>query len=296
MSDQCPNPACSAPDVATLIQCHKDYQIDDVQGIASFRFACCRLCGLAFVDPQPDLRVLDAFYPSDYAYWATPPVQITLAERIKYSLASWRHLRFLSPGPWTLLKSRIARIAEIAARRDASFSLGIPLSLPRESRILDYGFGAGAFLLALRALGFTALWGYDIESNRHNRDRLRSVGIQAFTGDEFAQLPDSSLDCIRLEHVLEHLPAPIDTLSALRKKLRPGGLLVVTVPSIHAWEPVEKLANSPYLDHLQLPIHLWHHSMRSLRDFLSAAGLDVVAVRRLRPFSYLTALARKPTR
>lgn len=296
MPDQCPNPACGARDVATLLQCSKDYQLEGSEGAISFRLACCRICRLGFVDPQPNAEVLGAFYPSDYAYWSTPPAKLSLAVRIKYSLASWRHLRFLNRGHLTRLRSVIASIAESIARHDASFSLGIPVALPRNSNILDFGFGAGGFLLALRELGFTDLWGYDVEPNRHNRDHLRSVGIQAFGDDEFTRLPDGFFDCIRLEHVLEHLPAPIDTLSALREKLRPGGLLVLTVPSIHAWEPVDQLAVSPHLDHLQLPIHLWHHSIRSIQDFLSAAGLDVVAVRRLRPFSYLSALARNSAR
>lgn len=296
MTDQCPNPACGARDVATLLQCSENYQLEGTDRTVSFRFAFCRICRLGFVDPQPDSEVLGAFYPSDYTYWSTPPEKLSLATRVKYSLASWRHLPFLNHRPLARLRSGIASIAESIAYRDASFSLGIPVGLSRNSRILDFGFGAGGFLMALRALGYTGLWGYDVEQNRHNRDKLHTVGIPAFCGDAFARLPDGFFDCIRLEHVLEHLPTPIDTLSALREKLRPGGLLVLTVPSIHAWEPVERLASSPHLDHLQLPIHLWHHSIRSIRDFLAAADLDVVDVRRLRPFSYLSALARKPAR
>jgi len=286
---RCPNPRCGAPAPETLLRCEKPYDLDGGAHLLRFRFAHCKACGLAFVDPQPDARVLGAFYPDEYAYWDVPP-RATLGERFKFALAAWRHPR--GGGPLSAMRRGVASAVERLAGRDASFSLGIPAGLPRESRILDFGFGAGGFLLALRAFGFTDLWGYDVEGNQRNRIALEAAGVRAFTGGDLLPLPDRSFDCIRLEHVLEHLPDPVGRLRELRGKLRREGLLVLTVPSIHAWEPLEALARSPHLDHLQLPIHLWHHSMRSFADFIAAAGFDVVQVRRLRPYSYLSALAR----
>jgi len=294
VTGRCPNPACGTADVATLLERSCRVRLGRCIETVEFRFACCRACGLGYVDPQPASQVLDAFYPSDYAYWDAPQERLSLPTRVKYALARWRHLPQLRLGLSARLGSCIARLAEATLGRDASFTMGIPLALPKTSRMLDFGFGAGGFLLALRALGRTELWGYDVERNRRNLDRLRAAGICAHCGDAFARLPDLEFDCIRLEHVLEHLPAPIETLGALRGKLRPGAHMVLTVPSIHAWEPVEALAESAHLDHLQLPIHLWHHSVRSLSDFLAAAGLEAIEVRRLRPYGYLSALARRP--
>jgi SAM-dependent methyltransferase len=294
MADQCPNPACGARDVATVLRCAKRYRLGSTEEVFHFRFACCRICRLGFVDPRPSAAVLSAFYPADYAYWAPARAELSIPARIKYSLAAWRHERVFERGVLPMLKSGIARIVENVGRRDASFTLGVPFCLPRHSTILDFGFGAGSFLLVLRAMGFTRLWGYDVEQNRPSRDRLQRAGVETFYGDELARLPEGFFDCIRLEHVLEHLPAPLETLCALREKLRPGGCLVATVPSIHAWEPVERLSGSPHLDHLQLPIHLWHHSIRSIRDFLAAADLNAIEVRCLRPFSYLSAVSRRP--
>lgn len=290
---RCPNPACCATNLATPLQCQKRYEANGIAGTVSFRFAYCRECRLGFVDPQPNAEVLSAFYPRDYAYWVPPATHPSLADRIKYLFAGWRHRNFVKSGLVSRVGGGVARVAEMVAGRDASFSLGIPLALPRTSNILDYGFGSGDFLLALSALGYPNLWGYDLDRNRQNRDHLSSAGIHALCGEERVRLPANHFDCIRLEHVVEHLPAPIDTLGALKEKLRPGGILVLTVPSIHAWEPIESLADSPHIDHLQLPIHLWHHSARSIMDFLAAANLVPLAVRRLRPFQYLSALAQR---
>jgi tRNA(Met) C34 N-acetyltransferase TmcA len=92
---------------------------------------------------------------------------------------------------------------------------------------------------------------------------------------------------------LEHLLEPVSVLASLRETLCDGGLIVVTVPSIHAWEPVEDLARSLHTEHLQLPIHLFHHSSKSLSDFLKAAGFEVLEVKLLRPHGYLSAVARR---
>jgi SAM-dependent methyltransferase len=281
---RCPNPACAADDLAVVLQSRKQ--------AFDFRFLNCRACGLAFVDPQPDAQLLDALYPADYAYWLPARAELSPLARIKHRLAAWRHRALVESGPGAALGRGVAVLVESVVRRDASFSLGVPLSLPRSAAILDFGLGAGSFLLTLQANGFRRLWGYDVERNRAGAPRLQQAGIQAFYGAEFSSLPDAFFDCIRLEHVLEHLPGPVDTLRALRGKLRRGGFLVLTVPSIHAWEPLDRLAQSPHLDHLQLPMHLWHHSRRSLRDFVAAAGFDAIRVRQLRPFNYLSACAR----
>ncbi len=290
----CPNPGCGSADLATALLREDAYEIEGERRSFAFRFAYCRACRLGFVDPQPAPEVLAAFYRSDYAYWASPPT-LSPAERAKQRLAAWRHRGLVVPGFGSNLAGAFGRLGERLGRRDASFSLGVPLALPRTAPVLDYGFGDGGFLLGLRARDYTDVWGYDIPQNLANRDRLRAAGVHAFSADERGELPRGHFRCVRLEHVFEHLPDPAATLRDLRSFLRPGGFLVLTVPSIYPWEPVEALAASPHADHLQLPIHLWHHSERSLSDFLQAAGLERIVVRRLRPYSYLSAVARRPS-
>ncbi len=289
----CPNPGCGSSDLLTALVRNDPYELGGERRSFAFRFAYCRACRLGFVDPQPAPDVLAAFYRSDYAYWASPPA-LSPAERAKQRLAAWRHRGLVTPGFASALAGAVGALSERLGRRDASFSLGVPLALPHTAPVLDYGFGAGGFLHGLKLRGYRDLWGYDIPQNLANRDRLRAAGVHAYSADERSKLPHRHFQCIRLEHVFEHLPEPMATLRELRDLLRPEGFLVLTVPSIHAWEPVEALVTSPHTDHLQLPIHLWHHSERSLGDFLSAAGFEGIAVRRLRPFSYLSAVALRP--
>ena len=106
--------------------------------------------------------------------------------------------------------------------------------------------------------------------------------------------PDGSFDVIRLEHVLEHLPQPVPTLKLLRRLLVPGGWLVLTVPSILPWREREDLDRSPDRAHLQIPVHLAHHSEMSLLQLLEEAELSVVALKATKVERFLTAAARRP--
>ena len=104
----------------------------------------------------------------------------------------------------------------------------------------------------------------------------------------------ASLDCIRLEHVFEHLVDPVPVLRELHRLLRPGGLLVMTFPSIYPWPRMKNLAASPFLGYLQIPIHLAHHSVESSTRLLSAAGFAGIRTRITRRKRFITVLARRP--
>jgi 2-polyprenyl-3-methyl-5-hydroxy-6-metoxy-1,4-benzoquinol methylase len=55
-----------------------------------------------------------------------------------------------------------------------------------------------------------------------------------------------------MEHMLEHLPEPLTSLRHMAGMLHPGGLLALTLPAIHAWQPVQTLAGRLFLEYLQL--------------------------------------------
>jgi SAM-dependent methyltransferase len=48
--------------------------------------------------------------------------------------------------------------------------------------------------------------------------------------DEFAAIPDHTLDVITLTNVLHHLKSPIEFLTKAKKKLKPAGLVIATEP------------------------------------------------------------------
>lgn len=183
---------------------------------------------------------------------------------------------------------------EALSGRTITYSLGLPLSLCLDARILDYGCGSGEWLLNLIQLGYRHLSSADIEENRASLGRLREAGISTHTIAELDEGPDASFDVIRLEHVLEHLPQPVSSLCRIRRLLAPGGWLVVTVPSILPWVGRGDLDESGDRAHLQIPMRLAHHSDDSLAQLLSESAFDVVAQKATSVELYLTAAARRP--
>lgn len=89
--------------------------------------------------------------------------------------------------------------------------------------VAEYGVGHGwnlAGLTCARRIGF------DISDTVE--EVVRAHGI------EFAPVWDmiapESVDVVICHHVLEHVPQPLDALIAMRRALKPGGLLLLVVP------------------------------------------------------------------
>jgi SAM-dependent methyltransferase len=63
-------------------------------------------------------------------------------------------------------------------------------------------------------------------------ERVAAAGHRGVLADDFDRdVPDSSVTVVRMNHVLEHLYDPVTVLTAIRRKLEPGGTLHVAVPN-----------------------------------------------------------------
>lgn len=256
----------------------------------------CEGCGLGFLEPRLSEDEVRSLYSADYTYYrGLETIRAGRSVRWKYRLAAWRHAGLLRPAASSATLLALATLAERLTGRTITYSLGIPLALGRDARILDYGCGSGEWLLHLSSLGYRRLHGADLGANPGFGERLSAAGVEASSIEEVHRLPEGSFDVIRLEHVLEHLPQPVPTLDRLRRLLVPGGWLVLTVPSILPWRERSDLDGSPDRAHLQIPLHLAHHSEESLPQLLREAGLEVVAMKSTRIERFLTAAARRPT-
>jgi SAM-dependent methyltransferase len=89
-----------------------------------------------------------------------------------------------------------------------------------------------------------------------------------------------SFDVITLWHVLEHVARPVPLLERLVSLLRPGGVLVVSVPNFRSWQ--SRLFSGSWF-HLDPPRHLVHFDRETLEECLRRAGLEIVAERRFLP-------------
>lgn len=271
--------ACGSQKVAGLLDdlsyCYKE---DGMPIRWQYRLLECRECGLVFVDPKPTWKVLEKFYDQTYGSY-TPMVGVEGQSRSpKYWIGSQRYAFVNSRRPLAIIRTAMGMAVEWITGRTVSYSLGIPLQLPKDAKIFEMGYGSGYWLETMSLLGYTNLFGYDIDSNPDNKARLLSAGINISEGVFLEnEYPDSTFDCIRLEHVFEHLLNPVEVLTKCRAMLKPGGFLVMNFPGIDAWSRRLSLIHNASIN--KTPRHLYHHTSRSATIMVQKAGFEVLKVK-----------------
>lgn len=151
-------------------------------------------------------------------------------------------------------------------------------------QVLDVGCGDGSASgawLAGRCGGYV---GVDVSPAAV--ESARASGLDARTIDDAGELPfpGESFDAAICTEVLEHLFDPLGALAEIRRVLRPGGTVVVTVPNVANWRYRTDLALfgrfNPRADSLS-PTEPWRDP--HLRFFTQAALGRMIARTGLEP-------------
>jgi SAM-dependent methyltransferase len=133
----------------------------------------------------------------------------------------------------------------------------------RRPRILDVGCGTGANLLVLSKYG-------DAEGVDISEDALgfcRERGLQKVKQGAAEQLPyhDASFDLVTGLDVVEHLDDDLAGLREMRRVLRPGGRVLLFVPTfMFLWGLQDDVSN-----------HRRRYRLAELRSLLEEAGFQV---------------------
>lgn len=141
------------------------------------------------------------------------------------------------------------------------------LSINSASRVLEIGSGQGSFLKLARERGIHVS---GVELNPEGAESARKQGYTVYQTDLVSlQAEDSGLwDVICAFQVLEHLSQPRAFLEQALSILRPGGILIISVPNASVAQQLDPERND-LLD--QAPHHMSHWDervFRSLESFL----------------------------
>jgi SAM-dependent methyltransferase len=194
-----------------------------------------------------------------------------------------RHLRFAN---YRRIMRRLQSLAPVGGRK-----------------VLDVGCSSGWFLEVASQVGYEC---YGIEPDGFFYSRLASApppGARLVQGFFARDLPADwgPFDLITFHDVFEHLPEPAAVLGASRHRLARGGYIVLSLPVADGI--VFRLARVLYHLGVKAPLermfqinypypHLFYFTRRSIDLLARRAGFELVAVERLRSFSFRGAYHR----
>ena len=232
----------------------------DVPG--QFAVKRCRRCGLIFLDPKPSQNILEKHYPRHqyYSYKRSIKGLSGLIRRFRSYLIK----NYYKP---TILSRTFSLLVQSVP--------GIPKKPDKKPwKVLDVGCGSGDTLMALKELGWD-VYGLEIDRNAIRLAKERGlVNIKLGGYEKIENFPNNYFDCIRLYHVIEHLPNPYRCLQLIYKKLKPGGEVVLGTPN--AGSMVSKIFGK-YWYNLDIPRHLFVFSPETLSSLVKKAGFSQVA-------------------
>lgn len=262
----------SDPDVqGWLRQFH--YSGDAVALVQAFELWRCATCGMGFHRKIPEAGGLATLY----GQWADA------AQAARFEAAH------LPPAPETDADRRLKialRLRHLARHTHPDGSL----------RLLDFGCGAGAGLLAARALGFQA---FGVEMSESRAAQARSCGATVCA--DLAQVEavaGGGFHAVVLDQVLEHLPDPLALLRRVSGVMRPGAVLFLAVPDCSGLTVPRDFDQFHRLQPLE---HLNAFTPATLDRIAAAAGFTkqpappaFLTTRPLRALRAMAALLRNP--
>ncbi len=148
---------------------------------------------------------------------------------------------------------------------------------PGRGRVLDVGCGAGHFLEAIGADGWSTM-GTELALPPLSDARRRAPDAWLALGELNALRSAPDYDAVTFWDVLEHVPDPLTFLIEARRRLRQGGVVAATMPNAHGTTAWLHGGRWKYYDLAEYG-HLFHLSRRGLATLFTRAGLEVAYAR-----------------
>ncbi len=241
-----------------------------------FTVVRCSACGLVYLNPRPTREEISQYYPTEYYSPESPKSRTRLElllKRLSSTVKRWIREDFYGY-PSRTRRSLLHALRKVALlperfRRWLTGREVIPWS--GQGRLLDVGCGPGVNLKTYQEQGWD-VYGIDLSETAAARAREK-VGDRIHCGTlETAPLKDEMFDVVVLNHSLEHMFSPIQTLEKVWRLLRPGGTAVIAVPNV---ESLEASLFGPLWIGWDPPRHLYNFGKATLTKVLEAAGFQV---------------------
>lgn len=240
-----------------------------------WRLMHCQKCQLVWLNPQPIPDDIGKLYSAYFTHHKSnkEPKRICGGFRkfVRDSILqqSYKYKVEGANNAVGLIFSRIGFFKEIAGS-------GVRWIEAKENgRLLDVGCGDGSFLSSMKQLGWNVI---GVEPDGKSVSiASEKFGLEVFHGSlERAKFPDKHFDAITMNHVIEHVPNPIELLAECVRVLKPGGKIMVATPNI------KSLGHHIFTQDwrgLEVPRHITLFSPLALRLCSERVGLNVEDLR-----------------
>lgn len=154
--------------------------------------------------------------------------------------------------------------------------------MPGAVRVLDVGCGTGNVTVIANQDRHNDIVGVEPDASRAAIARSRGLSVHTAMLDEQLQRELGLFDVVMSSDVLEHTVAPEEFLALLRRSLKPGGLLLLSVPNVAHWSMRWNLVRGRF-DYtptgLMDATHLRWFTVASLSRLLVSAGFEILEMR-----------------
>lgn len=165
------------------------------------------------------------------------------------------------------------------------------------SKILEIGCGEGNF-----ATNFTDIEYWGVEPATQHAKVAEQKGFKILNGlyeNVEDKIPNAYFDLIVCNDVIEHMIDPIGFLKNVKKKLKPTGKLIASIPNIRYAPILHKLIFEADFEYAQSGImdytHLHFFTHKSFRKIAESTGwnVDLIEPINIQPFRPITNLLLK---
>ncbi|MGB6035417.1 MAG: class I SAM-dependent methyltransferase, partial [Cryomorphaceae bacterium] len=201
----------------------------------------CAECGFLFTNPQPTPESLWKYYESE--------------DYVSHSKTTKGFINF-----WYRQVQQLNLSLKFKA---------IKPYVPRGTW-LDYGAGAGDYVKYIRNKGF-AIEGFEPSETARKTAEGNAVILQDTSN--LSNIQNSSIACISLWHVLEHIPNFTEVLQDLGKLIKQDGILVIAVPNYLSLDGQKYAENWAAYD---VPRHLWHFTENDIKRLATQINFSLL--------------------
>lgn len=253
----------------------------------------CADCRSAYLNPRPTIATIHLAYQHYYTHQRSQrQISAELSSlrffirKLANGYRNWRYNSRIFPasrfGPITF--AILPGLKEVLDREMRYLP-----KLKKNGRLLDVGFGDGAFLELAQSVGWLVN-GVDLDSVSVKNARHRGLDVRHGGIEAFEDMPNY-FDVVTMNHVIEHVHDPIDVLRRAYDLLKPGGQLFIETPNIEAY------GHDKFKRHwrgLEIPRHLIIFSWDAIDQLLMKVGFRKLnCIYSFKPYAHLANASRQ---